>query len=54
MSELLFKQPIIANENIKNNFKTHKFTGGDFSLFYRYVASPICDKLVLLIPLNIA
>ena len=41
-------------EEWKSAVKSYKFKGSDASLFYNYVTSPICTKLVEFIPSYIA
>lgn len=53
MSNLLFDQPLIK-EDIKDNYRNHKFSGGDFSIFYRKIASPMCDYIINFFPETLA
>lgn len=50
---MLFNEPIIKKQE-KKNVQNHKFHGIDASLYYQYIASPICDRIVKHIPINIA
>ena len=36
------------------NIKAYKYKGTDYSIIYRYITSPFCNKLVTLIPSDIA
>lgn len=35
------------------NIKAYKYKGTDYSLFYRFMISPLCNKIVLLIPADV-
>jgi hypothetical protein len=41
-------------EQLANNIKAYKYNAIDNSILYTYITSPICNKLVKLIPSYIA
>lgn len=53
MVEIFETKPIIKEEE-KEAYVNHKFAGGDFGIFYVYVASPLCDYIINFIPTSIA
>lgn len=43
-----------VKEEYKTNIRNYKYSGNDFSLIYKYIVSPLCNKIVEKIPPTIA
>jgi hypothetical protein len=41
-------------EDWKENIRNYKYKGSDNSIFYKYVASPICEYIVSKLPETLA
>ncbi len=50
----LFSNKKLIDKKYYEVYRNYKYNGTDDSLFYRYIVSPLCDKLVLYIPDYIA
>ena len=44
----------IIEESWKPLIKAAKYNGKDNSIFYQYIASPLCDKFITFLPKSLA